>query len=83
MTDLHTDGNEAAGALSQMLAVDVTSIVRTCLSCGARSAVAAHRAYHGAAVVLRCPDCDDVAIRVAEDDRGVTVEWRGIFRVER
>jgi hypothetical protein len=83
MTDQHTDGNEAAGALQQLLAVDVTVLMRTCHSCGARNAVGAHRAYHGAGIVLRCPACEDVAVRVAEDDAGVTVEWRGVFRVER
>ena len=83
MTDLHTDGNEAAGALSQMLAVDVTTLLRRCSSCGDLSPVGAHRAYHGAAMVLRCPSCEDVAVRVAEDESGVTVEWRGTFRIER
>ena len=84
MTDLHlhTDGNGTAGMLSQILAVDTTSMMRTCHSCGEHHTIARHRAYRGAAVVLRCPGCDDVAVRVGEDEKGVTVEWWGVFRIE-
>lgn len=82
MSDQHTDGNGAAGMLAQILAVETTSMVRLCQSCGHRDPLGAHRAYHGAATVLRCPSCEDVAVRISEDDAGVTVEWRGVFRIE-
>jgi hypothetical protein len=77
--DLHTDGNGTAGALSRLLAVDTTTMLRTCASCGTTEPVAAHRAYHGAGIVLRCPGCETVAIRLVEDGERVMVEWRGTF----
>ena len=43
---------------------------RRCHSCGAESPLGAHRAYEGAGIVLRCPACADVALRVGvRDDR--------------
>lgn len=35
-----------------------------------------------AGVVLRCPACSDVALRVAIRDGGLTVELRGAFQVD-
>ena len=81
MTDTHTDGNESAGVLGRLLAVEVTTVRRRCQSCHAEHPLAEHRAYHGAAVVLRCPACDDIAVRVAERDDDVVVEWRGTYRI--
>lgn len=81
MSDLHTDGNAVAGLLAQVLAVDATSIRRTCQSCADRRPMADHRAYHGAGVVLRCPSCGDVALRIAIVGDGLTVELRGTFQV--
>ncbi len=78
---LHTDGNGAAGLLAQLLAVDPTTIMRRCPSCGGDRAIGEHRAYHGAGMVLRCPNCDDVALRLVAREGGVTVELRGAYRV--
>jgi hypothetical protein len=77
----HTDGNHVAGLLAQVLAIDATTVVRRCPSCGADRAMAEHRAYHGAGIVLRCPACDDVALRIAVRDDGLTAELRGAFMV--
>ena len=41
------------------------------------TALAAHRAYRGAGVVLRCPACADVAVRIGVSDRALVFEWRG------
>jgi predicted RNA-binding Zn-ribbon protein involved in translation (DUF1610 family) len=83
MDDLHTDGNGVAGLLAEVLAVDATSMVRTCQACGDEQPVAAHRAYHGAGVVLRCPSCGVVAVRIADHGDAVAVEWHGLFRIAR
>jgi Family of unknown function (DUF6510) len=81
MDDLHTDGNAIAGLLSQLLAVDATSIDRRCQSCGDQRPIADHRAYHGAGVVLRCPSCSDVALIIGTAATKVTIELRGTFQV--
>jgi hypothetical protein len=58
------DGNALAGLLVEVFATEMTRAMRTCQSCGSSSAIGAHRAYRGAGVVLRCPVCSDVALRV-------------------
>ena len=81
--DLYLDGNGVAGLLDEIIAVDATSVMRTCQSCGNRSAVGAHRAYRGAGVVLRCPGCGDVAVRIAVFDQRLVVDWRGTYELAR
>jgi hypothetical protein len=83
MTDVHTDGNGVAGMLSEVLAVEVTTIQRRCQSCGAENALGAHRAYEGAGVVLRCPACEDVAVLIGVREDRLVFEWRGTFTAPR
>jgi hypothetical protein len=83
MTELHTDGNHMAGTLTEFLAADITSTVRRCQSCHAENPLAAHRAYHGAGVVLRCPACGDIAVRIGDCGDEIVVEWRGTYRARR
>ena len=66
------DGNAMAGLLAEVFGIELTAVIRTCGSCGTAAAVGAHRAYVSAGVVLRCPGCGDVAIRIARlPDRDV------------
>ena len=83
MTEVHTDGNGVAGLLSEVLAVEVTSVQRRCHSCGAENALGAHLAYQGAGVVLRCPACADVALRIGVGEDRLVLEWRGTFTARR
>jgi hypothetical protein len=76
------DGNGVAGLLGEVFGAEVTAVVRACGSCGTEAAVGAHRAYRGAGVVLRCPGCSDVAIRIAQlPDRNVVLV-RGSWSIE-
>ena len=61
----------------------MTGPPRRCQSCGAVNVIAAHRAYHGAGVVLRCPACADVALRIGVSDKALVFDWRGTFTVRR
>ena len=61
---LWLDGNAVAGVLAEVYEEDVTLTVRTCTSCGASNALGAHRAYRGAGIVLRCPSCGHLALRI-------------------
>ena len=79
MTEVHTDANGVAGLLSEVFAVEVTTVQRRCHSCGAENALGAHRAYHGAGVVLRCPACSDVAVRIGVREDALVFEWRGTY----
>jgi predicted RNA-binding Zn-ribbon protein involved in translation (DUF1610 family) len=83
MSDLHTDGNDVAGLLEEFLAAEATTTQRRCQSCHEEHPLAAHRAYRGAAVVLRCPHCGDVAVVISERDDELVLEWRGWYRIAR
>ena len=81
MTDLHLDGNGMAALLGDILGPQATQVVRRCQSCHDRQPLGAHRAYRGAGVVLRCPNCGDIAVCVGIQDEHVTVRWFGTYRV--
>jgi hypothetical protein len=75
---LHTDGNELAGALSEMFVMDTTTMPCRCASCGRVSELARHRVYHGAGLVARCPGCDAVVARIGVFEGTMTVMWTGV-----
>ena len=83
MTELFTDGNHVAGLLAEFLSADITSMRRRCQSCHSEHPLAEHRAYHGAGVVLRCPSCSDVALRIGTAEGELVLEWRGAYRASR
>jgi hypothetical protein len=67
------DGNAAAGDLMEVFGTDMTMSTGQCNSCGQRSTLAQTRAYlDGPGVVLRCPECDSVLLRLV---RSPTRRW--------
>jgi hypothetical protein len=81
--ETHIDGNGVAGLLAEIGGVEMTTMMRTCQSCGDRQPIAAHRAFRGAGVVLRCPTCHDVAVRIGVNAARLVVDWRGTYEIER
>ena len=79
----HLDGNAEAGLLSEIFAAEFTTVERICQSCGDRNAGGAHRSYLGAGVVLRCPNCGDIALRVTPRDRDCVLDMRGTWIIAR
>jgi Family of unknown function (DUF6510) len=80
--DLWLDGNAIAGLLRELFGYEMTGIPRGCQSCGATHPIAAHRLYHGAGLVLRCPSCGALAARIAAlPDRHV-VRLEGSWQLE-
>jgi hypothetical protein len=75
----HLDGNAVGGLLQEILVAEPTAAERICQSCRSRHPAGAHRAYAGAGVVLRCPTCEDLAVRVAELPGRHVVEFRGTW----
>jgi Family of unknown function (DUF6510) len=75
----HTDGNAIAGLLQEIFVAEFTTMERTCQSCGDRNPAGAHRSYRGAGIVLRCPNCDDVALRLAVLPDRYVFELRGAW----
>jgi hypothetical protein len=78
---LHLDGNAIAGLLAEAFGNDMTMAMRDCMRCGDHSALGSHRAYVGAGVVLRCPGCSQVSVRITTlPDRHV-VEFSGAWKL--
>jgi hypothetical protein len=69
---LRLDGNAAAGLLEEVLGSDLTVASGTCASCGAVAPVGAVHVYVAAGIVLRCPRCEAVLLRVV---RGPDRAW--------
>jgi hypothetical protein len=62
---------------------DVTANPGQCASCHTVSVVATLRAYvRGPGIVLRCPACTDVMIRIVQTPRGLRVDARGAAYLE-
>jgi phage FluMu protein Com len=80
------DGNASAGPLATAFGTDMTVIPGKCAHCGAVHVVAELRAYMRApGMVLRCPVCDGVILRIVETDEATYLDARGaaFLRFER
>ena len=77
-----TDGNGAAGVLRAVFGAELTNEPRGCHSCGATNPVGAHRLFHGAGIVLRCPGCGDVAARIVQLPDRYVVTLAGTWRLQ-
>lgn len=76
------DGNAAAGRLMDVFAVDMTGAIVMCEGCGRESALATLALYGGAVgLVLRCPRCDAVNLRVSNTGRSIRIDLRGASRI--
>jgi hypothetical protein len=80
-SELHTDGNGIAGLLQQIFVTEITTVRRTCQSCGEEHPIGAHRAYSGAGTVLRCPACGDVAAVIGVLPNEYVVGIQGVWRL--
>ncbi|GAB3315448.1 DUF6510 family protein [Geodermatophilus aquaeductus] len=72
------DGNAAGGPLAALFAVDVTAARSRCAACGTTAALGEHLLYADApAMVLRCPSCTEVVLRVGTREGYVLLDLRG------
>jgi Family of unknown function (DUF6510) len=78
-TDHHLDGNAAAGALSEVFAVEITSAIGQCAGCGRTGPMAETRLYANApGLVLRCAGCDAVLLRLVGAEGRRWLDLRGL-----
>jgi len=74
----HLDGNMLAGPLREIFAVDVTGATSRCAACGRTGAVAALLVYSDApGLVARCPDCEEVVLRMVRTPDAAWLDMRG------
>jgi hypothetical protein len=75
---LMLDGNAAAGLLSQIFTMEMTSSPTQCASCGKQGELGTLLAFMQApGVVLRCPACENVLIRIVETPDSIYLDARG------
>jgi hypothetical protein len=62
---LRLDGNAAAGLLSEIFALEMTSAQSTCAHCGRTGPLGTLLLYGGEmGTILRCPGCDHAQMRI-------------------
>ena len=75
----YLDGNAAAGDLSKIFAVDVTTAQGQCANCGAIKRFAeAHLYMQAPGVVARCVVCDHILLRLVNAGPRVFLDVRGL-----
>ena len=80
--DRTLDANAVAGMLEDLFGADMTVADSKCAACGREGELGTLLAYTLApGVVLRCPTCTAVMLRMVETPRGMLVEARGLAYV--
>jgi len=75
----YLDGNAAAGELSSILAMDVTTAQSQCANCGATKHFAeAHVYMQAPGVVARCAVCEHVLLRFVKARQRAFLDLRGM-----
>ena len=75
---LTVDANAIAGLLLRVFEREVTMLEERCAHCGTLSVVGTLRVYmRGPGVVVRCPACADVVLRIVETPTGLRVDLSG------
>ena len=76
--DLVVDGSAVGGMLADLFGADVTGMPGQCASCHTVSLIASMRVYmRGPGIVVRCPACTEVVLRVARTPSGTMIDMRG------
>jgi len=76
--EMRLDGNAAAGMLGELFASDVTTAIALCRGCGNTGPVGGMLEYGQAmGIVLRCPACETVMLRVVRTPRAFYLDVSG------
>jgi hypothetical protein len=76
--DLTVDANAIAGMLGAMFGADVTASPGQCATCRTVSMVGTMRVYmRGPGVVVRCPACAEVILRIVQTPGATLVDVSG------
>ena len=77
--DRTLDANAVAGMLEALFGADLTVADSRCAACGREGEIGTLLAYTLApGVVLRCPACSAVMLRMVETPRGTLIEAKGL-----
>jgi hypothetical protein len=76
--DLMLDGNAAAGLLQDIFGTEMTASPTECAHCGRAGPIGALYAFgQWPRIVLRCPACENVVLRVVDTHDAFYVDARG------
>ena len=76
--ELMLDGNAAAGVLQEIFGAEMTASTTECVHCGHEGQVGTLLAFtQGPGLVLRCPGCEGVMLRIVETPNAYLVDARG------
>jgi hypothetical protein len=76
--DLMLDGNAVAGLFYDVFGLEMTAAPAECANCGKVSAVGELLAFTQApGVVLRCPACEAVVVRMVATPSAIYLDLRG------
>ena len=84
--DLMLDGNSLGGMMYELFGMEMTSTPAECASCGNTAAMGALLAFTQApGMVLRCPACENIVMRLVETPDAIYLDARGAayLRIER
>jgi hypothetical protein len=82
-SNLWTDGNGLAGRLQGIVRVDITTAIGRCTGCGRTAPMAEVRVFdHAPGVVARCPDCDQVLLRLVRGPGRAWLDLRGLAHLQ-
>jgi hypothetical protein len=77
--ELTVDGNAIAGLLAAIFAGDITISPGQCAHCHTVSMVGTMRVYmRGPGIVMRCPACAEVVVRIVQAPNGLMVDLAGV-----
>ena len=83
---LMTDGNGVGGVLDELFSAEMTATPTECAACGRVGEIGSLLAFTQApGVVLRCPSCESVMLRVVRSTRSIYLDARGAvyIRIDR
>jgi hypothetical protein len=77
--EMRLDGNAAGGALRDVFTREMTAAMATCAGCTTEWPVGVLLEYgHAMGVILRCPGCDTVLLRIVRTPGWLHVDASGI-----
>jgi hypothetical protein len=83
MSDDYVDGNALGGDLREIFAVEMTTATGRCAACGYTGAVGTLRVYqHAPGPVARCPNCEEVVLRMVRGPDRAWLDLRGTMNLE-
>jgi Family of unknown function (DUF6510) len=76
--DMVLDGNAVAGLLEDIFALEMTASRTECAHCGREGDIGTLLAFtHAPGMVLRCPGCEQIMLRIAVTPEAIYLDARG------